>query len=107
MIKVPSSSTAFKCYLTATILLSSTVPYSRLAIVPIIKKLVKKSDALLTTPLVDTSAEVGVSKEETVHALVDKWATLNLVRFVLSGTAAFFAVWATLNPVEAIIAESI
>ena len=104
---VPPSSTAFKCYLTATILASCTFPYTHLVIFPVNRKFFEKSDALLTTSPVDTSAEVGESREETVHALVDKWATLNLVRAILSGAAAFFAAWATLNPVEVIVAESI
>ena len=99
MVKEPPSSSAFKCYLSAAILLPTTIPYTRLVIGPINRKLVEKSDALLTTSLVDTSAEVGVAREDTIHALVDKWASLNLVRAILSGAAAFFAAWATLNPV--------
>lgn len=107
MVIVPPNSTAFKYYLTAAVLFPSTIPYTLLVIGPVNKKLVEKSDSFRTASPTDTSDEVGVSKEETVHALVDKWATLNLVRAILSGGAAFLAAWASLNPEEGIVPEGI
>lgn len=40
------------------------------------------------------------SKEETVHYLVDQWATLNLGRTVLTGLSALLATWAAVARVQ-------
>jgi hypothetical protein len=101
------STSAFKLYLTSALLLPTVIPYTRLLIGPINKKLVEKSDSLASTSITDASAEAGISKEDTVHALVDKWASLNLVRAVISGAAALTAMWATLNPVEVVAASGV
>jgi hypothetical protein len=63
-------------------------------------KLLEKADSLANASLDDTTAEAGIAKKETVDWLVDRWATLNLVRAVITGTAAVAAAVATLNPVE-------
>lgn len=89
------STNAFKLYLTSALLLPTVLPYTALLISPINKKLVEKSDSLASTSITDASTEAGISKEETVHSLVDKWASLNLVRAVISGAAALTAAWAT------------
>ena len=44
--------------------------------------------------------EAGVAQDETVHALIDRWATLNLARAVLVGAGALCAVLAALNKRE-------
>jgi hypothetical protein len=69
-------------------------PYNRM--------LSAKADALASTSLEDTAAEAGVRRAETVHSLVDTWATLNLVRAIITGVAAVTATWASLNSVEVI-----
>jgi len=66
---------------------------------PYNRKLLEKADSLASTSLEDAGAEAGVSKDETVHALLDKWATLNLVRALASGIAAISAAWAALDHV--------
>jgi len=43
-----------------------------------------------------------VKKEETVHSLVDTWATLNLGNAALTAAAAMSALWAVMNPVEVV-----
>jgi len=101
------STNAFRLYLASAILLPSTLPYTALLLGPINAKLVQKSDDLAATAITDASAEAGVTKEETVHALVDKWATLNLGRALLSVAAAMTAMWATLNPVEIVAASGV
>ena len=40
------------------------------------------------------ASEAGMPKEQTTHWLVDRWATVNLGRAVLSGIAAATAIWA-------------
>lgn len=42
----------------------------------------------------DAAVEVKEKREETVHWLVDHWATMNLGRTLLTGTAAVLATWA-------------
>jgi len=69
---------------------------------PINSKLLTKADSLASTAITDTAAESGVAKEETTHALVDKWATLHLGRALLAATAAVSATWATLSAVDVI-----
>lgn len=101
-----TSSSAFRYYLTAAVLLPSTIPYTAFLMGPINNKLVKKSENLASASISDTTAEAGVSKEETTHALVDKWASLNLLKALISGVAALSAAWATLNPVEVVSASS-
>jgi hypothetical protein len=67
---------------------------------PYNRKLLEKADSLASTSLEDAAAEAGVAKEETVHSLVDTWATLNLVRGLFAGVAAIGAAWAALSPAE-------
>ena len=58
-------------------------------------KLHSRASSLATTSLTDAAAEAGVAEEETAHALVDKWATLNLGRSLLPLIGALCAAWAT------------
>jgi hypothetical protein len=64
------------------------------------KKLFAKQQSLAATSLEDKAAEAGVAKEETVHALIDKWAMLNLVRSMLVGAGAVLAAWAAVQKRE-------
>lgn len=63
-------------------------------------KLIDKADSLAMTELTDKAAEAGIRQEETTHALVDKWATLNMGRagLVLIGTLC--GVWGTLTKMD-------
>lgn len=42
-------------------------------------------------------AEIGVQTEETVHYLVDRKATVNLGRTILTGAASLVGVWGVLE----------
>ena len=55
-------------------------------------KLFAKKDQLATTALDNKAAEAGVAQNETVNALLDKWATLNLARAVLVAIGSLCAV---------------
>lgn len=80
------------------------IPFTLTVMGPLNKKLFKRADTFTGTfagkSLTDTDAEKGVSKEETTHALVDKWGTLNLVRAVLAGAGAICALWAVVGKGE-------
>ncbi|KAK4552475.1 hypothetical protein LTR86_010318 [Recurvomyces mirabilis] len=79
---------------------ASIIPYSLLFLHPIDEKLTRKAHSLSCASLTDTAIESGVAKEETTHALVDKWATVNLGRTVLSALAALTATWAAVDRLE-------
>ncbi|OCK77577.1 hypothetical protein K432DRAFT_384580 [Lepidopterella palustris CBS 459.81] len=96
------SSPAFKLYAAAAVLVSSTIPYTLLLMLPTNKKLVEKSDSLASTELTDKAAEAGIAKEETVHALIDKWATFNLGRAILAGIGALCATYAVLARIDVV-----
>jgi uncharacterized membrane protein len=83
-----TSSRAFKLNVAAAVLLPSIVPFTIAFIAPINEKLIEKMDSLASTSLEDKAVEKGVAEGETTHALIDKWATLNVVRagFLVAGT---------------------
>jgi hypothetical protein len=87
-------------YTTATILIPSLIPYTLLFMLPYNNKLLAKADSLANASLDDTAAEAGAAKEDTVHSLIDTWATLNLIRALFPGVAAVTAAWAALLPAE-------
>jgi hypothetical protein len=64
------------------------VPFTLAFIAPVNNKLIEKMNALSSAPLEDKAVEQGIAEEETTHALIDKWATLNVVRavFLVAGT---------------------
>merc|ERR1711981_326329 len=104
----PSGSTsAFKLYTTAAVLLPAAIPYTILLMKPINSKLLSKANSLAAATITDAAVETGVAKEETTHALVDKWATLHLGRALLAATAAVSAAWATISAVDVIGFEKI
>nr|POF17314.1 hypothetical protein CFP56_65181 [Quercus suber] len=98
----PGISLATILYTSATTVLVATTAYSLVFLEPINQKLEQKADALASTAITDTAAEAEVKKEETVHVLVDRWATVNLGRTLLSGVAAVLAMWAALDKVDAV-----
>lgn len=60
---------------------------------PLAEKLRAKAAALS----LQTGDEAGVKREESVHYLVDQWATFNLGRSVLTGLTAVLATWAAVE----------
>lgn len=98
----PTDSATKKFWLTAAILMPSVLPYTLLIMNPVNAKLQEKASSLAGTSLEDTAAEAGVAKEETVHALVDKWATLNLGRAVIPLVGTLVAAWAAVDKWEVI-----
>jgi hypothetical protein len=95
-----TATSAFRLYTTAAVLIPSIIPYTILFLNSYNTKLLAKADSLASTSLEDTAVEAGVAKEETVHSLVDAWATLNLGRALITATAAVAAAWAALIPDE-------
>ena len=95
-------SSTFKFLTAAALLIPSTVPYSIAMMQPVNKKLNDKAESYMTTEITDTAAESGLAKEDTVHALVDKWATLNLGNAVLAGVGALCAAWSMVESVEVV-----
>jgi hypothetical protein len=90
----------------ATIIFPSIVPYTLLVMLPTNDALVEKTQSLAGSSLDDKSVEVGVQSGETVNALLDRWATLNLVRAAITGVGAVCAIWAALDKREAVGASS-
>lgn len=86
----------------ASIAAIGIVPFTFAFILPTNKKLFAKEKSLGAASLEDKSVEVGVAREETVHALIDKWATLNFARALISGLAAGLAAWAAADKLEAV-----
>lgn len=73
------------------------IPYTFFIGDPVNRQLEAKVQSLALT-----ATEDGVSKEETTHALVDKWATINLGKVVIAGISALVATWAALDREEVV-----
>jgi hypothetical protein len=89
-------------YATSSGVLLSLIPYSLFLFEPINQKLEAKAQSLASASLDDTSAETGIAKEETTHALVDQWATVNLGRVLIAGISALTAVWAAVDRTDVV-----
>lgn len=89
-------------YASSSALLLSLVPYTFFLGEPVNKKLEEKSRTLASLALTDDKAEVGVAKEESVHSLVDKWATINFGRFAIATVAALASTWAAIDRAEVV-----
>ncbi|KAF2708747.1 hypothetical protein K504DRAFT_477199 [Pleomassaria siparia CBS 279.74] len=100
--KQDPSSLPFRFNVAAAVLVPSTVPFTFAFMVPTNTKLDEKLDSFAGTALTDKEAEAGVAKEETTHALLDKWATLNLARAGIIGVASILGVWAAVDKREAV-----
>ena len=59
-------------------------------------------NSLSSSSLEDKAVEAGVAEGETTHALIDKWATLNLARAALVAGGAICATLAAVNKTEAV-----
>lgn len=98
--KQDPKSLPFKLNLAATILMPGIIPFTLFFIKPVNDRLFAKSAELASASLEDKAIEANVAQGETVHALIDKWATLNLARAVLIGSGAICAVLAGLSKRE-------
>jgi hypothetical protein len=67
------------------------VPFTVLFIAPVNDKLIAKMHEMESTSLEDEAIEKGVAEGETTHALIDKWATLNVARAVFIAVGALCA----------------
>jgi DMSO reductase anchor subunit len=76
------------------------VPFTIAFIVPTNNKLIEKMNSLSSASLDDKAVESDVAEAETTHALLDKWATLNLARAVLVGAGALCAAIAAVDKRE-------
>ncbi|KAH7402260.1 hypothetical protein DE146DRAFT_460744 [Phaeosphaeria sp. MPI-PUGE-AT-0046c] len=81
-------SLAFKLNVAAAILLPCIGPFTIAFIKPVNDKLIERMNELSSASLEDRAVEKGLAEGETTHALLDKWATLNVVRavFLVAGT---------------------
>ena len=96
----PRFSKPFLLYTASASLLALCVPYTYFLGEPISQKLEAKANSFATASITEEGAEVGVKQEETVHYLVDRWATMNLGRTVLTGISAMLATWAAVERVK-------
>lgn len=95
-----TSSLPFKLNLAATLLFPSIVPYTIFFMGPINSKLSSKAQTLATTEITDKAAEAGVAREETVHALIDSWATWNMGRALITAVGSVCVTIAALDKLE-------
>ncbi|GAB7351244.1 hypothetical protein MBLNU459_g1671t2 [Dothideomycetes sp. NU459] len=82
------------------LLVPSIVPYTIFFMAPTNNKLEQKASSLANASLSDTAAEAGVAKEETTHALLDKWISLNLGRSLFPLFGSVLAAYAAVDGYE-------
>lgn len=61
-----------------------------------------KKDKLESASLEDKAVEANVAQGETVHELMDRWATLNMARTLLVGVGAVCTVLAAASKREVV-----
>ncbi|KAF2850188.1 hypothetical protein T440DRAFT_116409 [Plenodomus tracheiphilus IPT5] len=102
----PRDSLQFKLNIAATVLVASIIPFTFAFIVPTNNKLIAKSDEFASLSQKSRSAKAGMpggwdeveaDGGETVHALVDRWGVLNLVRASLVAGGSLSALLAALH----------
>lgn len=84
-------------YTTSASLLLALIPYTFFIGEPVNRQLEAKVESLALS-----ASEDGIPKDETTHALVDKWATINLGKAVLAGVSALVATWAAVDRAEVV-----
>lgn len=94
-------SNIFKYYVGSATLIASLAPYLVLVMNPINEKLMTAATKYESASLAD-DVEAGVAQEETVHQLVDRWATFNLGRAIITGASAVCAAMAVVRPLEVV-----
>ncbi|KAK6841924.1 hypothetical protein PG987_002784 [Apiospora arundinis] len=89
------SSSSTTCNVIAALVALSVMPWTLRLMVPINKKLQQKVEEVQSLGAKGVEdGEVGVAQEETAHALVDRWALLNLYRggaVLVSGCLGLYA----------------
>jgi len=93
-------STPFRLNVAATILLPSIVPFTLLVLGPTNNKLIAKKDEFAAAHAKGKAIKANTADGETVHELMDKWATLNMARAVLVAAGALCTVIAAVNKRE-------
>lgn len=97
-----TGSTTFKLNLAASILLPGIIPFTIAVMKPTNDKLFERVDSLSSASLEDKTIEAKLAQSETTHALLDKWATLNLARAVLIAAGTLCGVIAAVDKVEVV-----
>lgn len=82
-----------RLYAAAATLALGTVPYGFAFLAPVARKLLAKAHEVESS---GECNEIGIRREETAHVLVDRWATLNLVRGVAALVAGCLGLQAAL-----------
>ncbi|EDU39623.1 DUF1772-domain-containing protein [Pyrenophora tritici-repentis] len=98
--KQDPKSTPFRLNVAATILLPSIVPFTLLVLGPTNNKLIAKKDEFAAAHAKGKAIKANTADGETVHELMDKWATLNAARAVLVAAGALCTVIAAVNKRE-------
>ncbi|KAG9665993.1 DUF1772-domain-containing protein, partial [Aureobasidium melanogenum] len=96
----PTATSSFTLYTAAAIVVPCVIPYTVFFMGGVNSKLQEKASSLTDASLTDTAVESGVAQGETVHQLVDKWLTLNLVRSLLPLFGSLAAGWAIADKFE-------
>ena len=80
------------------------MPYTVAILKPLTDKINARAEeyAKATPEEIEAEESAGLRKEETVHALVDKWASLNLIRSGIIMAASLSAIWASLESLEVV-----
>lgn len=84
-------------YSTSAAMLVACVPYTLILMEPINQLLESKAEELTDSVLAAEAIGVGSKSEDSVHQLVDRWATFNLGRTVLTGLSTLIATWAAIS----------
>jgi anthrone oxygenase-like protein len=100
-----TSSGSAGLYTAAALLTPAIVPYTMLVLQPTNEALKKKLASASSAAVGEAAAELK-GEEDNTHALVDRWASLNLVRGLISLSAALVGTWASLGAVEVVAVES-
>ncbi|KAF2757988.1 hypothetical protein EJ05DRAFT_510840 [Pseudovirgaria hyperparasitica] len=95
----------FKLYLTAALMHFLVFPYTMLVILPTNNKLEEKAQTMSDNEVEPSAAEAGIQKEETVHALVDKWGLVAIGRAVLAGVGTVCGLMATVKQYDVVIVD--
>lgn len=88
----------------AALLSPAIIPFTLTIMAPNVKALIAKTD---DNAALAEMKEVTEQDQKNAHALVDRWALLNLGRAGLSAASAIVGLWATLGAVDVVGVESV
>ena len=83
-------------YLSSAILNIGIIPYTMIFMKETNKKILSKAEEMKALTYKDDLVEAGLGNE-TAHALVDHWATLNLGRAAMVAVSVALATWTALD----------